>query len=403
MRVTSEHKTLSGGFTVLLAFACTLISAGSYFAQPLVNVISPSLGLESWSAGLPVTLSQVGYCLALLFIAPLGDRIENRRLLLCNLFLSCGALFTAGIAHSGGVFLLACFLIGMASIAVQSIVVLAASMSSSVHRGRTVGRVTAGLLFGVLLAWPTATLINSHFGWRTLYVGDASFIALLVMVLRATLPSKRPEGGMPYRALIASLPALWRGHRELRRRALCQALLFGIFSLFWVTAPLELRTRHDIGSTALACFGLIGVGGALAAPVAGWFADKGSAGLAYIVGSTCAALGCLLWVATDSLWALLATAFLISAGVQTCHVIAQRRILLLQPDAANRLNSLYIATFFAGGAVGSAAASPLFLSHWYLPAIAALSAAIIAWLFCHRINRSVESGVNPLNVLTTPT
>ncbi|UII69887.1 MFS transporter [Pseudomonas sp. HN11] len=364
----------------MLAFACTLISAGSYFAQPLVNVISPSLGLGSWAVGLPVTLSQVGYCLALLLIAPLGDRIENRRLLLCNLFLSIGALFTAGIASTGGLFLFACFFIGVASIAVQSIVVMAASMSSSVNRGQTVGRVTAGLLFGVLLAWPAAALINSHFGWRALYIGDAGLIALLALSLRIVLVVRRPEGGAPYLSLISSLPTLWLKHPELRRRALCQALFFGIFSLFWVTAPLELRTRYDIGANALAYFGLIGVGGALAAPVAGWFADRGLSGITSMAGSTCVALGCLAWVRIDSFWALLGAAFLISAGVQTCHVIAQRRILLLQPNAANRLNSLYIATFFAGGAVGSASASPLFFAHGYLPGCVALSAATIAWV-----------------------
>lgn len=391
MRLSTEHATVSGGLTGVLAFACTLISAGSYFAQPLVNVISPSLGLGSWAVGLPVTLSQVGYCLALLLIAPLGDRIENRRLLLCNLFLSFGALFTAGLVRTGGLFLFACFFIGVASIAVQSIVVLAASMSSPVHRGKTVGRITAGLLFGVLLAWPAATLINSRFGWRALYLGDAGLIALLALVLKVILPVRRPEGGMPYLSLIRSLPALWRGHPELRRRALCQALFFGIFSLFWVTAPLELRTRYDIGASTLAYFGLIGVGGALAAPVAGWLADRGFTGMTSVVGSTCVALGCLVWACIDSFWALLITAFLISAGVQTCHVIAQRRILLLQLNAANRLNSLYIATFFAGGAVGSASASPLFFAHGYLPGCVALSAATIAWLFGLFINRPAFS------------
>ncbi|OPA85689.1 MFS transporter [Pseudomonas fluorescens] len=374
-----SSPSLSAPLTVLLAFACALITAGSYFAQPLGGVIGLSIGLPAWACGLPVTLSQIGYCLGLLLVAPLGDRLENRRLLMVTLAVAAVALIGAGLAASATAFLLACLCIGGAAISVQSIVVLAASMVSADRRGVTVGRVTAGLLLGILLAWPVASMVNQAVGWRTLFIADGLLIGLLALTLRAVLAPRQPAAGVSYPALIASLWPLWRAHSELRWRALCQALLFAVFSLFWVTAPHVLQTRHGLSGTALAAFGLVGVGGALAAPLAGWLADRGAARQTALTGSLLVAASCLGWALLDSLEMLRVCAFCISAGVQACHVISQRRVMTLDSRAANRLNSLYIATFFIGGAVGSASASPLFFSGEYLPGVAGTGAALLAW------------------------
>ncbi|MGE8097632.1 MFS transporter [Pseudomonas fluorescens] len=271
--MSSPPRSLSTPMTLLLAFACALITAGSYFAQPLGSVIIEAIGLPSWASGLPVTLSQLGYCLGLLLIAPLGDRLENRHLLMTTLAVAALALMGAGLAANGATFFLACLCIGASAIAVQLIVVLAASMVVAQRRGVVVGRVTAGLLSGILLAWPVASLVDELLDWRVVFLGDGLLITMLALALRWTLPHRQPVEMLTYPALIGSLWPLWRRHSELRRRAICQALLFGVFSLFWVSAPQILRSHYGLDSIALAMFGLVGVGGALAAPLAGWLAD----------------------------------------------------------------------------------------------------------------------------------
>jgi|SRR5471032_183233 len=377
-----QPREISAWLTVFLAFACTLVTAGSYFAQPLASGIGQTLGLSPWAVGLVMTLNQLGYCLGLLLVSPLGDVLENRRLLGFTLLASMVSLSVAAFAPGAGWFLLACFGIGASAIAVQLIVVLAASMSSAQNRGRTVGQVTAGLLFGVLLAWPVANLVSVHFGWRALFAAHALVIGTLACVLRRILPQRQPGAGANYGLLIRSLWLLWRAHPELRLRALTQALLFGVFSLFWTTLPLELHARHDLSATGLALFGLVGAGGALAAPLAGWAADRGWSHLTALSGCIAVALSCGLFAYDDALWVLVLAAFFISAGVQANHVISQRRVLALQPEAANRLNSLYIAVFFAGGAMGSSLATPLFLHDWFWPATAGELVALIACLSC---------------------
>ena len=75
---------ISGGTILLLAAACGLIVANIYYAQPLIGPIAQSLGLPPQAAGLIVTLSQIGYGAGLLFVVPLGDLIENRKLALLH-------------------------------------------------------------------------------------------------------------------------------------------------------------------------------------------------------------------------------------------------------------------------------------------------------------------------------
>jgi len=70
MRNGQEHR--------LLAMSCGLIVANLYYAQPLIGPITADLGLSPQSAGLIVTMTQLGYGAGLLLIVPLGDPFESR-------------------------------------------------------------------------------------------------------------------------------------------------------------------------------------------------------------------------------------------------------------------------------------------------------------------------------------
>ncbi|MEO5933978.1 MAG: MFS transporter, partial [Duganella sp.] len=77
----TEENDISPGMVLLLAAATGLIVANLYYAQTLVGPISAATGLSAGAAGLIVTLTQIGYTIGLLFIVPLGDLLENRRLI----------------------------------------------------------------------------------------------------------------------------------------------------------------------------------------------------------------------------------------------------------------------------------------------------------------------------------
>ena len=96
---------IAPAMVLLLAVASGLIVANLYYAQTLVGPISASTGLSAKAAGLIVTLTQVGYTLGLLFVVPLGDLLENRRLIVTALLVTATALVAAALSMGAIVFL----------------------------------------------------------------------------------------------------------------------------------------------------------------------------------------------------------------------------------------------------------------------------------------------------------
>ena len=355
----SDTPTISRGMIQLLAIACGSIVASLYYAQPLAGPIGAALGLAPDATGLIVTLSQIGYALGLLFIVPLGDLLENRRLVVSALLFTAAALLTAALAHSGAQFLVAALGIGLGSVAAQILVPFAAHLSPEASRGQVVGKVVSGLLLGIMLARPVASLVADYAGWHTVFGGAALLIALLAVLLHHRLPRRVPQGGLPYPRLMASLWQLFAGTPLLRRRAAYHAGLFGAFSLFWTVAPLALAGPHyQLSQTGIALFALVGMAGAVASPVAGKLADRGhtlvATAVALLLGITGFALPLITTEARLlSLGLLALSAIVLDMGVAANLVLGQRAIFTLGAEVRSRLNGLYFALFFAGGAVGS--------------------------------------------------
>jgi predicted MFS family arabinose efflux permease len=362
----------------LLAASCGIIVANIYYAQPLVGLIAPSIGLSPRTASVIVTLTQLGYAAGLLLLVPLGDIVENRLLLTVCVACAILPLLAAGLAHSGGLFLAASAAIGLTSVAVQMLVPLAANLAPDHLRGRIVGNVMSGLLLGILLARPAASLIADAFGWRAVFFASAVLMFGLAIVFRSVLPARRPEASHRYGALLVSLLVLPLREPVLRRRAAYQFAAFGCFSLFWTAAPLLLSSRFGYSQAGIAIFALVGAAGALAAPVAGRLADRdfGRGGTAVallmVVAAFLLAAGGGLWL--HSVVALALAGVLLDSGVQACLVFGQRAIYGLAPSMRSRLNGIFMAMFFCGGALGSALTSPV-LTHFGWSGICAMGVA----------------------------
>jgi predicted MFS family arabinose efflux permease len=374
----SKSSGPSTAMVALLAASCGILVANIYYAQPLVGLIGPAVGLSSGQASLIVSLTQLGYAAGLLLLVPLGDLLETRRLVTITIAASIPVLALAGLARSGPVMLGAAALIGLTSVAVQMLVPLAASLTPEARRGQVVGVVMSGLLFGILLARPVASMVADLFGWRVVFFASAVVTLLMVGLLRLTLPVRRPVSRQSYGALLASLFALPIEQPVLRRRAAYQAAVFAGFSLFWTGTPLLLAHEFHESQRGIALFALVGAAGAFAAPIAGRLADKGLArvGTACALLAVCAAfLLALAGGLGHSVVVLALSGVLLDAGVQCNLVFGQRAIYILAPDIRSRLNGVFMAIFFAGGAAGSALTSPV-LDSFGWPGICALGAAL---------------------------
>ncbi|WNW09723.1 MFS transporter [Pseudomonas sp. DTU_2021_1001937_2_SI_NGA_ILE_001] len=362
--MTSRHTpaALTPGLVLLFAFCCGAIVANIYYAQPIIELIAPDLGLSSTLASLIVSLTQIGYALGLFFLVPLGDLLENRRLMIATALLAVLSLAGAALVEQPNLFLVLSLLVGFSSVSVQILIPLAAHLAPEATRGRVVGSIMSGLLLGILLARPLASLIADHFGWRAVFACAAGVMLAICVMLATTIPSRQPEHRASYPALLASLWQLLRQQPVLRQRAFYQACMFATFSLFWTAVPLELARHHGLSQSQIALFALVGAIGALAAPVAGRLADAGHTRQASLTVLALAAL-CFLPALSPigaGVVGLAVTGVLLDFCVQVNMVLGQRAVYALDAASRSRLNALYMTSIFIGGAIGSAVASLLF-------------------------------------------
>ncbi|MFI8716691.1 MFS transporter [Stenotrophomonas sp. NPDC077464] len=272
--VAAERTGVPARLIVALAAGAGFSVASIYYSQPMLGVIATGLGSDAQATGMVPTLTQLGYALGILLLAPLGDRVDRRRLILLKSLLLAAAL--VGAAVSGGLpsLLLASLLVGLMATVAQDVVPTAAMLAPEHQRGAVVGKVMTGLLLGILLSRVASGLVAQALGWRAMFGIAAASVVAMALALARELPHLAPTTSLGYPALLRSLLHLWRGQPQLRRAMLAQGLLAVGFSAFWSTLAVMLHTRYQLGSAVAGAFGIAGAAGALAAPLAGRWADR---------------------------------------------------------------------------------------------------------------------------------
>jgi predicted MFS family arabinose efflux permease len=350
---------LDNRIVALFAFACGASAANLYYAQPLLDTIARALHVSSGTAGLLVTASQLGYAVGLVFIVPLGDLLERRRLVTRMAVLAALALAAAAAAPAFGVLAVAIMLAGLTSVVAQILVPFASTLAGEQERGRVVGRVMSGLLLGILTARTVSGFVADLGGWRLVYALAAGLMLALAALLSRTLPHSEPDHDLAYRELLRSVGTLIREHPELRRRMASGFLIFAGFSILWTSIAFLLSAPpFNYSDAAIGSFGLAGLVGAVTATFAGRFADAGHGRVAQALFLLAVLAGWgLLVLGTTSVAPLIAGIVVLDLGVQGAHILNQSTIYALAPQARSRITTAYITAYFAGGASGSAASS----------------------------------------------
>ncbi|MHC2250409.1 putative MFS family arabinose efflux permease [Bradyrhizobium embrapense] len=333
--------------------------------QILVGLMSRSLDMTALQAGLISTLTLLGYALGLLLLVPLVDLVENKRLILRTLGCAIVAAIGTAMAPTPLILLAATFILGASCAAIQMVVPLVASMVPPERRGQAIGDVMSGLMIGILLSRPLASLIADSWNWRGYYLISAVLMTVLGCALARHLPTLQPAAKVSYGALLRSFPRLLREEPVLRVRSWTAALVMASFTAFWAAVALRLPDApFRLDAQGIALFALIGVAGAAATPIAGRWGDRGFARPLLIVSHLliAGALALCAWAGMiESRIAALSLlgigAVLLDFGITTDQTLGRRAVNLLQPEARGRINGLFVALFFIGGAAGAAAAS----------------------------------------------
>jgi len=377
---TSQTAPLAPRLILLLAAGAGFSVATLYYSQPILGVLGADIGASDHAIGLVPTLTQLGYALGILLLAPLGDRHDRRSIILIKAVLLIAALLLGACAPSIGWLLVASLAIGLTATLAQDIVPAAATLAPLAQRGRVVGTVMTGLLMGILLSRVVSGLVAEHFGWRAIFFVAAASIALIGIAAWRGLPKFAPTTDLPYAALLGSLRTLWLRHAALRHAALAQGLLAVGFSAFWSTLAVMLNDApFHLGSAVAGGFGLAGAAGALAAPLAGHLADRRGPELVTRLGTGLSALSFTflslapLLTPSAQLWLLGLGAIGFDLGVQASLIAHQTIVYSIEPGARSRLNAVLFVGMFIGMASGAALGS-LLLAQWGWVAVTGMAA-----------------------------
>ena len=339
--------------------------------QPLVGLIAASAGFAAPAAGFVAASTLLGYTCGLCFLVPLIDLIEARRAVLASVSAGVVGSTAATLAPSAAYLLIAALGVGVATSAIQMVISIVAGLVSEARRGQVVGKLMSGLMVGVLLSRPIASLAGERFGWRGSYGLDAMALLAVLAVLNRSLPVRRPQTPARYREVVGSLWKLLLEEETLRRRTLYQALCMAAFGLFWTAVPVRLMNApFSLGQIGVALFAFCGVAGAIVSPLAGWAGDHHLstpatrlAHAAVVTGAILAGIAGAGWLGFDpaarptlALTGLAAAALIVDTGVIADQTLGRRAVNLLRPEARGRVNGLYTGLFFVGGSIGSAIA-----------------------------------------------
>src|ERR1700753_3743235 len=139
-------KPVPRKLVALLAIGCGVTVANLYSAQPLLDAIASRFDVSDGTAGLLVTVSQVCYGLGLVFLAPLSDLVDRRKLVVVLPAISCLASVGPPAAPRFAVLGLAIGIASATSVVAQVLVPFASTLAPENERGAVVGMVMRGLL-----------------------------------------------------------------------------------------------------------------------------------------------------------------------------------------------------------------------------------------------------------------
>ncbi len=346
---------LSKSILWLMAIGAGLVVANNYYNQPLLGVIAKELGESEAATSKVAMFTQMGYAAGLLLIIPLGDMFRRKKIILIDFFFIILSLVVFALSKSLIVMLAASFCIGLTSVVPQIFVPIAAQLSRPEEKGRNVGIVMSGLLIGILGSRVFSGVVGEYLGWRNVFFIAAGLMLILAVLIAWMLPNMQPTFKGTYGQLMGSIVRYARSIPSLQLASLRGALGFASFSAFWTTLTFRLQEApYFQGSDVAGSLGLFGIAGALAATLVGQASGKVNKNKLIAIAIFLMIVSWGVFGMGDSTYiGIIVGIILLDMGLQAMHVTNQTIVLSSHPEASNRLNTVYMVSYFIGGSIGT--------------------------------------------------
>lgn len=358
-------RHLTPGREYLLAIAAAVVTANAYYIHPIIGDVAHHFGVGTAQIGMVPALNQLAVALGILLLLPLGDRYSNRSLTIGFTIGQCAGLFVMTLAHSVALFTFGSTLLGFFTITPYLLPAYASKRVAPERLGHVTAIITAGVIFGILVARVGAGVIAEYFGWRAVYwIASGAMIAITLVLPAIMEKGTREKSGsaLSYPELLTSLLELLRSHREIVLSGAIQGIGFGQFIALWLGLALHL-TSPDMGYGTdvvgyLAGFAAISV---FTTPYWGRVADRAGPRKARVVFALVRTGGvALLLLFGNNLWLLMIPLLLGNIVGPAIDVTSRMTYLALEPELRTRLTTIYIVMMFIGGSMGSVAGTAVF-------------------------------------------
>jgi YNFM family putative membrane transporter len=350
--------------------------AAMYVTQPFLPVLSAEFGVAPAAAGLTVSALVLAIAGGSLVAGPLSDAAGRKAVMVGAMALL--VLPTLGCALAGS------FPQLLALRAAQGLLIPGVTAVSVAWAGEhyapgdlraAVGGVIAASVAGGLLGRLAGGLAAEHWGWRSAFLVSAGVTAIGAAGMALELP--RGAGGR--RAWRGALAGMVRhlGDRRLAGGFLLAFWMFFGFVAVFTYLPYRLAgAPWHLSTDAIAAVYAVYLAGVVVSPAAGRLASRLPAERLMAGGLAVAAAGVAVTLA-PSLVAVAAGLVVLVVGTFTAQALGPSWVNLAARDAKGGAGALYLASYYAGGTLGSFLPG-LAWSRWGWPGVAAVSGGAFA-------------------------
>lgn len=350
-----ENQGIPGYLLLILAIISGLAVANLYYNQPLLNDICRDLRVSEFTANLIPMVTQIGYALGLLFIIPLGDLYSRRRIIVINFSLLSISMLSIALSESIWFVLASSLVTGICSVMPQIFIPIASQFSRPEDKSKNVGILVSGLLTGILGSRVISGMVGEYWGWRTMYYLAAVIMFVCIFIVLRVIPDMSVNYKGTYKDLMHSLLTIFRQRPDIRLSSLRAGLCFGSFLALWACLAFKLSGAPlYAGNNVIGLLGLCGVAGALTASIVGRYVRiLGVKRLNYIGCMIIMFSWAIMYIFQDTYLGFIIGIMLIDIGMQCIQLSNQTYVLTSVPNAANRVNTIFMTTYFVGGALGT--------------------------------------------------
>jgi predicted MFS family arabinose efflux permease len=380
------------GVGLMAVLACTGFFVGGvmHTHSPVLGAMAGAFSVDTRTIGWVATLTFSGYFFGLLFLVPLGDRINKRHLMLGQLFGLIAATFTVAFSESLWIAVGASFVIGACVCLTQNLIPIAVGRCAPAERGKVVGTVLTAMFLGFMFNRVASGIIGQYLGWRASFLITAMMLCLLAVAVYLKLPSVAPTTTVSYPALLRSILSLYGAQRALRLTSATQFFLAIGYGGFWAVLAPMLLLLHGMGPIEAGFMAIPGASGALISRAAGRWMDRRGA-RPVVIASTWLYIASfvVLGFGAVSIWAIIIGAALMDCGIRGAIVANSTLVASVDADARNRSNTIFGAHNWGGNSVGAFLASITFATvGWVAVCVMFIAAAAVSLVFQWKLARA---------------